>query len=332
MAENYLTIEDVAKRLGLTNSEVVEAATQGRLRGLRDGSTYRFRDEDVKKYIEEQKKTGDSVLNYDYDDEADAAGSSDINSTLDKDTSLFAGDSGISSDSGLGLADSGTLKASDSIVSDYDGDDTGLVLDEVPASGGSSGSGLLGEGSGISLLSADDSGITLDDSSDVLELPEDAFGSSIAGGLSGSLVASLTNVGNDEDFRLSAGEGLDEDEDDDSGSQVIELDEDSEDGGNLGFDITGGGGGTAPVAMTPMVDPALLAELEDLRRPEKPYSVWNLLGLIFCFIFLGLTMMFTVDLLRNMWSWDQPTQFSSSMMDWVIDNIVKKVQEQQQGG
>lgn len=320
MAENYLSTEEVAKRLKITNAEVVAAVQTGKLRGFKDGQNYKFRDEDVRKYQEDLAASSSSGSGIGLDDYDLNSGSSDINSTLDKDSSLFSGDSDVtlSSASGLG-SDSDVLSVSDS--------DTGLVLGEVSASGSS----LLGEGSGISLLGADDSGITLSDTSDVLELGEDVLGgSSVAAGLSGSLVASLTGTSIvDEDFSLGANEG--EDEDDDSGSQVIELaDDEPQDGVSPDlFSSNGGGGGSSAPQYPSAIDPALLAELENLRRPEKPYSVWNLLGLIFCFIFLAVTMMFTIDLLRNMWSWDKPTQFSSSMMDWVIDNIVKKVQSEE---
>ena len=320
MAENYLSTEEVAKRLKITNAEVVAAVQTGKLRGFKDGQNYKFRDEDIRKYQEDLVASSSSGSGIGLDDYDLNSGSSDINSTLDKDSMLGSGDSDVTLASTSGLSsDSDVLSVSDS--------DTGLVLGEVSASGSS----LLGEGSGISLLGADDSGITLSDTSDVLELGEDVLGgSSVAAGLSGSLVASLTGTSIvDEDFSLGANEG--EDEDDDSGSQVIELAEDEPtDGVSPDFFTNSGSGGGSNAPQYPSaIDPALLAELENLRRPEKPYSVWNLLGLIFCFIFLAVTMMFTIDLLRNMWSWDKPTQFSSSMMDWVIDNIVKKVQSEE---
>ena len=320
MAENYLSTEEVAKRLKITNAEVVAAVQTGKLRGFKDGQNYKFRDEDIRKYQEDLAASSSSGSGIGLDDYDLNSGSSDINSTLDKDSMLFAGDSDVT------LSGASSVGSDSDVLSVSDGSDTGLVLGEVSASGSS----LLGEGSGISLLGADDSGITLSDTSDVLELGEDVLGgSSVAAGLSGSLVASLTGTSIvDEDFSLSTIDGADDD--DDSGSQVIELaDDEPQDGVSPDLFSSNGGGASSAPQYPSAIDPALLAELENLRRPEKPYSVWNLLGLIFCFIFLAVTMMFTIDLLRNMWSWDKPTQFSSSMMDWVIDNIVKKVQSEE---
>ena len=55
MAENYLSTEEVAKRLKITNAEVVAAVQTGKLRGFKDGQNYKFRDEDVRKYQEDMK-------------------------------------------------------------------------------------------------------------------------------------------------------------------------------------------------------------------------------------------------------------------------------------
>ncbi|MCR5165092.1 MAG: helix-turn-helix domain-containing protein [Thermoguttaceae bacterium] len=322
MAQNYLAVEDVASLLNITNAEVIAATTQGHLRGFKDGASWKFRKEDVDKYANDLKNAvsdaeDDFGYGEDYDLEggSEIAGSSDINNTLDTDVS-FSGE-----ESGLAL-------------SQYSDDDGGLVLgedtSEGPSSSGLMGSGLgLAEQSGISLMSATDSGISLDDeeTGEVLELGEDnlAMGSSL---LSGSLAASLS-VAND-DFTLTTD---DEGEDEDSGSQVIMIDDNDdlgdsslpapdEFGDGLGEgEGDGFGDGAVAAGGEPIIQTVEKIVRED--RPEKPYSIWEILGLLFCFAFLTVTLLFTVDLVRNIWSWDK-TPYSSALMDWAIQTFIEK--------
>ena len=323
MAQNYLAVEDVASLLNITNAEVIAATTQGHLRGFKDGASWKFRKEDVDKYANDLKNAVSDAdddfgygEDYDLDGGSEIGGSSDINNTLDTDVSFSAEESGLA-------------------LSQYSDDDGGLVLGEDtsdgPSSSGLMGSGLgLAEQSGISLMSATDSGISLDDdeTGEVLELGEDnlAMGSSL---LSGSLAASLS-VAND-DFTLTTD---DEGEDEDSGSQVIMIDDNDDlgdsslpapdefgdglgDGAGDGF----GDGAVAAAAGEPIIQTVEKIVRED--RPEKPYSIWEILGLLFCFAFLTVTLLFTVDLVRNIWSWDK-NPYSSSLMDWVIKTFVEK--------
>ena len=69
------------------------------------------------------------------------------------------------------------------------------------------------------------------------------------------------------------------------------------------------GGAASPLMPAPMT------------VPEAPYSIWNVLSLALCFIFLSLTGMMMFDLLRNMWSWDQSYALNSSIMDGLINMI-----------
>ncbi|MDO4582721.1 MAG: helix-turn-helix domain-containing protein [Planctomycetia bacterium] len=317
MAEKYLAVEEVAALLNITNAEVISATTSGQLRGYKDGSAWKFRSEDVEKYMKEQRAAASSANSDDefgyesYDLDSDIGGSSDINATLDGDVQPLE-------DSSLEL-------------SDYDGDDGDLVLGEDDGVGSSTGSGLtLGEGSGISLMSATDSGIALDDdtSGEVLELGEDdmlQFGSGLSGSLSGSLASSLSGTG-EENFKLTTDDEFGDDED--SGSQVIVLDE-NQDGAAAGdgmFDDAMGGMGDTDggESFAPMMDPALQAALLEQTLPEKPYTILNIISLVGCFLFLTFTLMFTLDLVRNMWSWNQPTTLNSAMMDWVVETFLQK--------
>ena len=47
MAEKYLTVEEVASLLSITNAEVIAATTGGQLRGYKDGTAWKFRLEDL---------------------------------------------------------------------------------------------------------------------------------------------------------------------------------------------------------------------------------------------------------------------------------------------
>jgi len=58
--------------------------------------------------------------------------------------------------------------------------------------------------------------------------------------------------------------------------------------------------------------------MEVAALPEAPYTVWNVVSLVFCAIFLMLAGMMMYDLVRNMWSWDQPVAVNSSLMDWIL--------------
>lgn len=323
MAEKYLTVEEVASLMNISNAEVIAATTQGHLRGFKDGSSWKFRREDVDKYQEDLRNavsTDDFGYGDDYelDDSASAVGgSSDINNTLDNDVSFSAGESGLA-------------------LEMYSDDDDDLVLGE---DNDLSGSNIgLSEQSGISLMSATDSGISLDDdeSGEVLELGEDnlQLGSSILGGsLAASLsAASLSAV---DDFSLTTDE--EEDDGEDSGSQVIMLDDEGLDGFSDGEEMDGGldDGGFGDGATGDDFDPAgmesadagiqtqLVPQIIPMDMPEKPYSIWTVLGLVFCFAFLTLTLLFTVDLIRNIWSWDK-TPYSSALMDWAINTFIDK--------
>ncbi len=226
---------------------------------------------------------------------------------------------------------------------DIDSSDSALE-DEIRP--GSSKPGSSGKGSAISALGSDitlgagDSGINLAPSDSGLSLEEEPLD------LGGSGVESLelpedddvvsldddavdeeagSQVKADNEFLLSAGETLDDD-DSDSGSQVIAL-EDSEsfdqdaatmlksEEGALGadaFEPVGGSGleggaaaGGAPVYV-------------QVASAETPYSVWNVLFLGGVSGMLALSGMMMVDVMLNMWNYDQPGSLSSGVMDVFI--------------
>jgi hypothetical protein len=113
------------------------------------------------------------------------------------------------------------------------------------------------------------------------------------------------------DFQLTPLGEEEGDEEKDS-SQVIALDELSEEGaaaksaagfGDSGMLSEDFGVGLAPGAVV-VSDAA-----------ETPFSLWNVLGLGSCLLLLSLCFMVMYDLLRNMWSWDGVSSPSSSLLE-----------------
>jgi hypothetical protein len=215
---------------------------------------------------------------------------SSSDSVLDDEIRPKAGSSGKGSDVTLGAGDSGiNLSPSDS----------GLSLEEEPLDLGAAGSGI-----------------------ESLELPEDDEDLAL-GGAAGA-EEHPSGIKADNEFLLSAGDTLDEDESD-SGSQVIAL-EDSEsfdqeaatmlktEEGGLGADAfqplgaegalegapAGIGGGQAVYVQ---------------RAVEAPYSVANVLSLGLVAGMLALSGMMMVDVMLNMWSFSGTTSISTGLMD-----------------
>jgi len=245
------------------------------------------------------KKAGSSAALHVEDDlllgeDEEDIGSSD--SALDEEirpTGSKPGSSGKGSDVTLGSGDSGiNLKPSDS----------GLSLEEEPLD--------LGGGSGL----------------ESLELPEDDGVVALEGEAADQEAS--TQLKADNEFLLSAGEAMDEDESD-SGSQVIAL-EDSE-----SFDqeaatmLKTEEGGLAAEAFQPLgaegalegaapgigAGPTVYVPAASL---ETPYSVWNVLFLGGVAGLLALAGMIMVDVMLNMWAFSQPNGASTGLTDMFV--------------
>jgi hypothetical protein len=241
----------------------------------------------------------------------------------------------------------GSDAAAVDLTSEESLDDDDLVL-------GGSGSGsdiTIGGDSGISLVDPADSGLSLEDPLDLgageesLELGEDDMLSLSEEEESAEVGPGLEGVG---DFDLTPLEEADE-EDSESGSQVIALDTEGE--GDEAATLVAGADDMGMPAMleeeTPTAEfdmPAVSPGVPDMgpapdfgaapagapgampapgaaaaaALPEAPYSIWNVLSLAFCTLFLVLTGMMCYDLLRNMWSWDSSYSVNSSLMDAIL--------------
>jgi hypothetical protein len=248
------------------------------------------------------------------------------------DPKLQSQEKGGSPDLILGDSD-GDLDLGDDLKLSKDDDDD-LVL--------SSGSDLaLSADSGINLMAPSDSGLSLED-----DEPLDLEGAGISGLDLGSAVGSEaggsgSDVGSDggsggfsgidfgtagEDFQLSPSDGLETDED--SGSQVIEIEDSTELGGGFPTDDFGGGAdggflddglGMAGAAAT---GAAAGAAAYRGGSPDVPLATWEVLTLLTIVLVLGLSGLLVTDIVRNMWSWSAT---DSNVTSWFTDMIIKSL-------
>lgn len=207
------------------------------------------------------------------------------------------------------------------------GEDDELVLD------GGSGAGGPGD-TGIGLASPSDSGLNLEEepldlagsSVSSLELPEDEDLLDLED-LESEPAAAAASA--DEDFQLAPSAALQEDEED-SGSQVIALEDSSAFGVPLEGGLEGGLEGAEAVLgeETPAdeISGSLGEEAAPVTMPtvqlgavqDLPYSIWNVLSLLAIVVVLSVTGMLMTDLVRNMWTWDETFTASTPIMDVMV--------------
>ncbi len=263
----------------------------------------------------------------------------ELNLTLDEDLTL---EDSTATLRGIAVPGGGTIDGGSAVdLSGKELEDDDLVL-------GGSGAGsdvTIGGDSGISLVDPADSGLSLEQPLDLtgtsgesLELGEDDL---LAAGEAGG-GSSPTQLKGDSDFLLTPLEEAGDAADSESGSQVIALDTEVDEGAAMA-------GATAGVSMAAMLDedlsaqpaldlgmgapmlgsPMLGAQPGGLSEgvpvmqpsaglPEAPYSGLQIAGLAVCAVLLMLCGMMMYDLLRNMWSWEGPYAINSSLMDAIL--------------
>ncbi|HYW79940.1 MAG TPA: helix-turn-helix domain-containing protein [Thermoguttaceae bacterium] len=265
----------------------------------------------------------------DLDDELDLTLEEDL--TLDDDLSLAEGPAEV--------AEGG---------SDVDLAGSQFEDDDLVLGGNGGGSDIsIGGDSGISLVDPADSGLSLEEplelvssSEESLELGEDDI-LSLSDDEDTAPVAEAE--AEEDDFLLTPLEDASDEDDSESGSQVIALDTEGEPDEAATMIAGAGGGGMAAMLEEDLGDGS---DMVDLGSPmdgaaplggqpaglaagqpatpaaaavaETPYSVWNVLSLAMCAIFLSLTGMMMYDLMRNMWSWDSAYQVNSSIMEFIL--------------
>lgn len=220
--------------------------------------------------------------------------------------------------------------------------DSGSVLD-VPSTGTGSDITITPGDSGINLISPSDSGLSLeeplelsaaDDDDSSFDLSSSSSDSSDSGTLSDSAEFdsdAVMELQGDDDFLLTPLEESVDDESQDSGSQVIALDSDSD------FDAAALGGAPAATAMLEADDMGIGAPVDVgaglaiaptlaaapgamMMAPvrEAQYTWVQVMLLSLCVLLLSLTGMMMFDMMRNMWAWDGHYAGASPLMDMIL--------------
>lgn len=377
MSGNFVLLEEAAKLLGIAPDALVEMRSRGEIRGFREGSSWKFKMEDIQQAIRNRQDAGDSDIGSDVSLIADPGSGSDVKLVAGR-SGTNLGDSQIGSDisldssikidldgsdlpldaaggSGLELSlseGSDVLEASglkltpasgtDKIItgdSDPDiGSDLELADDDDLVLGG--GSDLaLAKDSGLNLMSPSDSGISLEDAPldlaansgiSALDLAAD---SKVSKGASASGSGSLVNFQQDEEFQLSPSSG-DMELEEDSGSQVIELEDSSDFGdaavalpsdGGMGMGSSSGEavdifGGAAPMSAGGGVGggmsagPAALA----VAAPDIPLGTVEVVLLMLTLTLMCLCGIMVSDIIVNMWAWNSQSDMTSGFTSAVL--------------
>lgn len=274
-------------------------------------------------------QTGDSSVRDDHHRSASTAPAPDETGAIPRSTTSSDDDIILDSsadfeisDEDLGLSPSGSsselkLAATDSQL---------RLDDKVDLDAAASDISLDAERSGINLESPSDSGISLEQTppeilvgGDSLELGE-ADLLDLDDGLAD--LSDATALQGDDEFLLTPVEP-DAMEESDSGSQVIALDsEEFEDSASTilkgDSDILSDGSSPElgqPAGNVPD-DTPFAAGLPGMAiAPEAPYTIWNVMGLGAISVVLGLAGIMVFDVVRHIWSWDQPYSLNSTLMD-----------------
>ncbi len=263
----------------------------------------------------------------------------DLDMTLDHDLTLE--DSNVAASPGKPAAPAAPAASGDSAV-DLGGKK--LEDDDLVLGGGGTGSDIsIGGDSGISLVDPSDSGLSLEtplnlsSGEESLELGED----DLLGMASG--VGTGSGVKGEDDFQLTPMDDLGDGEDSESGSQVIALDTEGE-GDEAATMVASSGtpvaamldedlGAEPTLAAMPLAAATELglASPEDALAmgglgasaalPEAPYTIWNIISLVFVSMLLILVGMMMYELLRYMWGFDKPiktNEFDTYIMDMIL--------------
>jgi hypothetical protein len=230
------------------------------------------------------------------------------------DSSLPVGSSGAVLDGTVGESGGGLTGLS---ALELEGDEDDQVL------GDGSDITLSSESSGINIISPSDSGLALDEVR--LELSPVAMGSSLDLGAPAEAEVDLQPLESAEEGAAAKGEepfaltpfGEEAAEEEEDSSQVIPLDEVSEE------DAAGKLLGVGAAVGEPLAEDFATAGLPGGAMPalepvtETPFSTANIVGLSLCIFMLAVCGMMMLDLVRNMWSWDQAFTLNSTIMDWL---------------
>jgi hypothetical protein len=269
-------------------------------------------------------------------------GASEPPTSETKDSDLMLDDeSELADENNMGSTDVPLLdsKEEPELVDDGSGSEIELSGDDDLVIGDASGSDITLESgdSGINLISPADSGLALDD------IPLDIGGSAILSSLSlgGDSDPEISLLGDsqvgadepaalqtDDDFQLTPLSEAGQEAEGDSSSQVIALDagieelaegrlqqfedvdltEDVGDAVVLSEDFGAAPAGDMGVEFAP-------APMAGAAAIEMPYSTFNILALSSVTVLLCLVGVMMLDMVWNIWSWQEPYLVSSSLLD-----------------
>lgn len=247
-----------------------------------------------------------------------------------------SGSGGLQLDDDLALSEDDEQGSSDSVLDDE------IRPGKTGSKPGSSGKGsdvTLGAGdSGINLAPSD-SGLSLEEEPldlgggsavESLELPEDDEVVALGGEEADQ--DQPMQVKADNEFLLSASDTLDED-DSDSGSQVIALEDSASFDQDAATMLKADEGALATESFQPIgaeggleAAPGMGGQpvYVQVASAETPYSVWNVLFLGTVAGMLALSGMMMVDVMLNMWSFSGTNSVSTGIMDAFLNMVNMK--------
>ncbi len=243
--------------------------------------------------------------------------------------------------------DAVSLVAEYGISGDSDEDDSGGDInlggeddDEFVLRGTGSDITMGAGDSGISLADPADSGLSLADPLDLdssggpemLDLGVDEDGSSDASSdfelSSDSDSEAISEVGSDDDFLLTPMDDAGDADSEESGSQVIALDESDDFGASAAAMLDDAGGDmvsmveegeeAADFTATTTAGAYAGAAMMQPRGAEARFSTWDVVGLVCCALLLVMCGMVMFDLMRNMWSWEGTYAANGMVMDFLL--------------
>jgi hypothetical protein len=351
---NLIPMDKAAAMLGISVDRLTEMRSSGEIHGLRDGTSWKFKQQELDRIADELgitlKAGGDDSDDFEL---SDSSGSEPV--LLDESEELLLDDS---SDSGVFQPKSGNIVDEDApskkkgpadtdklgvkkgpgsskkiadddlllaeeedISSDFE--DSDLILDDSDSSGDLAATGKKKAAADDDEFALSDEGLQLGGSDiDDLELSNDGDMLSLAEPDDAESEALFP----EDDFNLTPSEPADSD--DSSGSQVIALDE--SDVFSSGSDATmlQGGADFSPVAGG---DGDLGGELVDTMSPgpiggpvvtvpaaEAPFSLWQVLSLGLLLAVMVPSGMIAYDLCRNLWAPEGAT-ISSGLLPFILE-------------
>ena len=141
MASQFLSLDDAAKKLGISSERLVELRSQGKIRGFRDGASWKFPDNEIDRLADDLASESGAYNPYQGMDDAGADGDSD-----DFGAGTSGGSGVLVDDLGLGSSSRGSKIIGGDAKSD-DGSDVGIGSES-----------LIRSGSDVNLVAGDSDG------------------------------------------------------------------------------------------------------------------------------------------------------------------------------